>query len=147
MLNPSPPTTISHHVPSCKVNTTIMSNFKWLIHVLIGQFLCICLILWINVYQSKNVWYLVWHISWNKKVLTHSELEITWAEDISLENEIKNKDHYQCFQIIHYVKSQWKTTLIIFAKIFSAHDWKTFVIFYATFFKKITKKNHLMIIT
>ena len=32
----------------------------------------------------KKFWYLVYINSWTKKVLTHSELKITWAGDISI---------------------------------------------------------------
>ena len=30
----------------------------------------------------SNFWYLVYDISWYKKVLINSEIEITWVEDV-----------------------------------------------------------------
>ena len=51
---------------------------------------------------------LVYIISWNKKVLTHSELKITRIEDVSIvkQGEIKNHPHIKPYFMLTNYESQ-----------------------------------------
>ena len=43
----------------------------------------------------KKFWCLVYIISWSKKVLIHSRIEITWVDDVSIVKYHEKKNHPQ----------------------------------------------------
>ena len=111
---------------SCKVNGAIMSAFlplhyfysqksykKWLTHICVHLpiFFEIFLFHEITWLSIKKFWYLVYVVSWNKKVLTRTGLEITWVGTFLLWNSMKKKVIYKYDFTLFDVKSQLKLSL------------------------------------